>query len=132
MSVRSDIAAYLAAQGLGTVATDIFYSLLPDSPDLCTAIFEYAGRPGEYGGGTGAATIEYPRFQVVTRGLTDNAAESRIQAVYAALELVSMETIGGGFYHAIRALGRPAMHPSGRDENNRYRCLCNFEATKGP
>ncbi len=38
------ISAYLEAQGIGT-ADDICIGLMPDQPDDCIALFEYAGSP---------------------------------------------------------------------------------------
>ena len=68
-----EIGTYLQAQGVGTPGADMFLGLMPDEPDNCIALFEYAGSPPDlhWNG-------EYPGLQVRVRGTSYEAARSKI------------------------------------------------------
>ena len=74
----TEIGAYLATQNIGTVGTDIFLGLMPDQPDNCIALFEYAGSPPDL-----HWEGEYPRLQVRVRDKSYAAARAKIGGVAA-------------------------------------------------
>ena len=93
MSVLEDAADHLEDNGLGTVGTDIFLSVLPQSPDVCTALFEYAGSAPKETMGT---MLARPRLQVVCRAGRDDyptARDAALDALARALRLDEAEQL---------------------------------------
>ncbi len=77
---------YLAAQGQGTAAVDLFVDFMPESPDVITAVLQYGAPPAQHinflSQGSAAA-----RLSLYARGAPDDAdaARARIWAAYSAL-----------------------------------------------
>ena len=144
-----EIGAYLATKSIGTVGTNIFLGLMPDQPDNCIALFEYAGSPPDlhWNG-------EYPGLQVRVRNTSYAAARSKIGEIMTALHGLYEQTLGGGDgdegdgdggsgdeggeeeptpetgtrYLLIKARGSPEILK--RDNNNRVELFVNFEIIK--
>mgnify|MGYP001334878852 FL=1 len=119
----NDIGTYLQAQGVGTVETDIFLGLMPDQPDNCIALFEYAGSPPDlhWNG-------EYPGLQVRVRNKSYAAARTKIGEAMTALHGLHEQTLSGTRYLLIKARGSPEVLK--RDNNNRVELFVNFEIIK--
>jgi hypothetical protein len=144
----SDIGTYLQSQGIGTLGADLFLGLMPDQPDNCIALFEYAGSPPDlhWNG-------EYPGLQVRVRGTSYEAARSKIGEIMTALHGLYEQTLGGGDgdegngdegsgdegygepipvtgtrYLLIKARGSPEILK--RDASNRVELVLNFEIIK--
>lgn len=117
------ISAYLATKNVGTVGADIFLGLMPDQPDNCIALFEYAGSPPDlhWNG-------EYPGLQVRVRNKSYAAARSKIREVVAALHGLHEQTLSGTRYLLIKARGSPEILK--RDASNRIELVLNFEIIK--
>lgn len=99
MSLISDIADYLATQGLGTVATDIFESYLPDSVDSAIGVFDTGGlKPDTY------LPTKEPTFQILIRAVTYTAGKSKLDSVRSALHRVANQTIGSTYFYFIHAI----------------------------
>jgi len=119
----NDISTYLQAQGVGTVGTDIFLGLMPDQPDNCIALFEYAGSPPDL-----HWKGEYPRLQVRVRDKSYAAARAKIGTVAALLHGLHEQVLSDTRYLLIKALGSPEVLK--RDNNNRVELFVNFEIIK--
>jgi len=151
--VLKEIGTYLATKSIGTVGTDIFLGLMPDQPDNCIALFEYAGSPPDlhWNG-------EYPGLQVRVRNKSYAAARTKIGKIMDELhglyeqtlpieeEPVNGEEENGGEeelgeqepqtepevtgtrYLLIKARGSPEILK--RDNNNRVELFVNFEIIK--
>ena len=119
----NEIGTYLQTQGKGTVGTDIFLGLMPDEPDNCIALFEYAGSPPDlhWNG-------EYPGLQVRVRNTSYAAARTKIGEAMTALHGLHEQTISGTRYLLIKARGSPEVLK--RDNNNRVELFVNFEIMK--
>jgi hypothetical protein len=119
----SDIGNYLQAQGIGTLGTNIFLGLMPDEPDNCIALFEYAGSPPDlhWNG-------EYPGLQVRVRNKSYAAARTKIGEAMTALHGLHEQTLSGTRYLLIKARGSPEILK--RDNNNRVELFVNFEIIK--
>ena len=119
----AEIGAYLATKSVGTVGTDIFLGQMPDQPDNCIALFEYAGSPPDlhWNG-------EYPGLQVRVRNKSYAAARSKIREVMAALHGLHEQTLSGTRYLLIKARGSPEILK--RDASNRIELVLNFEIIK--
>ena len=119
----TEIGAYLATQNVGTVGTDIFLGLMPDQPDNCIALFEYAGSPPDL-----HWPGEYPGLQVRVRNKSYAAARTKIGEAMTALHGLHEQTLSGTRYLLIKARGSPEVLK--RDNNNRVELFVNFEIIK--
>lgn len=128
MGTLQEIGTYLQAQGVGTLGTNLFTGLMPDTPDACVALLEYPGGAGIYTFGSGGTIIENPRIQVIARGTTYPGAQSSIHSVYTALDGLVEQVLSGTLYHLITAVQPPFGFPL--DLNNRYVLACNFSIQK--
>ena len=119
----TEIGAYLATQDIGTVGTDIFLGLMPDQPDNCIALFEYAGSPPDlhWNG-------EYPGLQVRVRNKSYAAARAKIGEIAKELHGLHEQTLSGTRYLLIKARGSPEILK--RDASNRIELVLNFEIIK--
>lgn len=98
----SEIADALAALGLGTVGTDLFWGQLPATPVACGAVIPAPGSPGEMALGAQGVSIEYPRAQIVFRGERDDVSGPLTKAQTAFENLAqTAATIGSTVYYRI-------------------------------
>ncbi len=113
-----DIAGYLQ-----NVATPIYKGTMPDTPDDCIGLFEYAGEPIslDWRG-------ESPNLQVMVRNKSYEQGRLTIANIQRALHGVNNKDINGTRYLLIRALQSP--EHLGRDENNRCEFVQNFQIIK--
>lgn len=129
-----DLVTYLAAQALGLVAgTNLFVGPVQDRPDASTivGVLPYAGaRASEPQFGSDALVYEWPRLQVIVRGVPDGleAALTLAQGCYEALGQVQAETLSGTFYHRVTCLQPPFVLRY--DAHRRPLVVFNVEAEK--
>ena len=118
-----DIAQLLQSGGIGTLGVDLFLGQLPDSPDNCVAVFEYAGSPPDlhWDG-------EYPGVQVLVRNKSYEAGRAKIEAAKNVLHGVSETIVNNHRYLLIRANQSPFFLE--RDASNRAVFACNFSVIK--
>jgi hypothetical protein len=119
----SDIGTYLQSQGIGTLGADLFLGLMPDQPDNCIALFQYAGSPPDL-----HWPGEYPGLQVRVRNKSYVAARTKIGEAMTALHGLHEQTLSGTRYLLIKARGSPEILK--RDNNNRVELFVNFEIIK--
>ena len=118
------IAEYLEDQSVGTVGTDIFVGFMPDTPDTCIGVYEYAGMPPD----VVAEEYELAGIQVKVRADAQEDAYDLAYDCLKALHMVKTTTIEGVYYYLIEALGSP--NQIGRDKNARAQFTINFRAMK--
>ena len=125
-----EIAALLAANGFGTINTNLFYDLLPTDPDIAMCVLGYGGSPDEPDGQS--TRLESPRFQVLARGVRGASSGPKLRVLQARALLVSVlgQELTGVRDVSIDCLGPP--FPQGADEQFRYVWSVNFEAMKDP
>jgi hypothetical protein len=121
--VLREIGAYLQSQGIGTLEANLFLGLMPDQPDNCIALFEYAGSPPDL-----HWPGEYPGLQVRVRNKSYAAARTKIGEAMTALHGLHEQTLSGTRYLLIKARGSPEVLK--RDNNNRVELFVNFEIIK--
>lgn len=107
MGFLEDLATQLNLVGVGiypgTSATrTIFLSEMPDSPDACIALYARPGGPKEM-----RLALEYPELHVEARAATYSAAQTKAEAIDAALHAQHDVTLSAHRYLIIRALGIP-------------------------
>lgn len=132
--ILDEVGTYLAANIIGatalTLGTNLFLGRLPDAPDTCVAIFETGGTLPEQTMGSGLASIERPRIQVVTR--RPGYSDARILAynVWNTLEGVANESLSGTRFLRVSAVQSP--YPLERDSTDRIIIVQNFDVLKVP
>ena len=132
-----EIATYLAGAGLGLSLSSTSGGIVfgvpfpPEAPDTACCVIEYGGGPplDAFGASLSAPVYEQPRFQVLCRDRSDNAATCRALAnsIYKALRHFS-GTIGGVSYGFIQAVQPVAFLKF--DENNRPYYYSEFDCRK--
>lgn len=133
MSVLEDLGTYGAAQGLGTLGTDIFLGDFPDRPDALSALFEYTGAaPLQLmSSQLSPGALSFPRIQVRTRALTYAAARAKAVDWQRKLHWLGPTTLSGTRYENIRAL-QSEPFPLRVDANGRQEFAANYEVFKRP
>ncbi len=118
-----EIGTYLQSQGIGTLGDNLFLGQMPDQPDNCIALFEYAGSPPDlhWAG-------EYPGLQVRVRNKSYAAARAKIGEIAKELHGLHEQMLSGTRYLLIKARGSPEILK--RDANNRVELVLNFEIIK--
>ena len=119
----NEIGTYLQSQGIGTLGANLFLGLMPDQPDNCIALFEYAGSPPDlhWNG-------EYPGLQVRVRNKSYAMARAKIEQIRDLLHGLHDKKLSGTRYLLIKARGSPEVLK--RDANNRVELFVNFEIIK--
>jgi len=116
------VASYLAAQGIGTVGTNLFKGTMPDSPVKCISITA-SGGPRVKGD-----ALHRPRIQISVRDISYPVGLVTTQSVFDALDhkVVILGTLHGRF----RPEGEPGMFT--RDVNERFVFPLNFSTVINP
>lgn len=135
MAFLDEIAAQLAGLSVGTIGTTLFIGMMPETPDVCAAVYETGGQAPTFNFGTTGLDLESPALQVICRGAKDDYTTPRATAklAYEGLAKVEAETItttGGtsAFYHWIHPQQSPFLMQ--RDSNGRVYITCNFLCEK--
>lgn len=130
MALLEDIATVIDSNsGTFTLGTNLFIGRLPDSPDLCCAVFQYGGEePLNMMGGDAMPPIEQPRIQVLVRATGYSTAQSTITAIWGYLEAILNENLTGDRYLRVSAVQSP--FPMERDAQDRIVFAQNFRVQK--
>ena len=134
--LADDIVDLLSSGGLGTAATDLFVGELPD--DVTTGIqvretgglgtVHTMGGVASTGLGAGAATVEQPRFQIISRAASYATARANMSDAFHQLDGLRERTVNGVRYLWVSAVQSP--FDLGRDLNGRSRFAVNFDVVK--
>lgn len=119
----NEIGTYLQSQEIGTLGANLFLGLMPDQPDNCIALFEYAGSPPDL-----HWEGEYPGLQVRVRNKSYAMARAKIEQIRDLLHGLHDKKLSGTRYLLIKARGSPEVLK--RDNNNRVELFVNFEIIK--
>jgi len=113
------------------LGTNLFLGLMPESPDVCVAMYESASSPPVFMlGGDGSATLESPRLQVHVRHTAYATGKSLAQDIWTALSKVENVSLSGVLYLRLHAIDSPVFFT--RDTNTRLMFTMNFETYKAP
>jgi len=115
------LADRLQSASVATIATNLFIGLMPDDPDTCVALYEYAGSPPMEVLVDNTATLERPSVQVITRaGRNDYpTAKTLIENVRDTLTDITDDTISGVRFLRVNQIS--SINALGVDENDRPR-----------
>jgi hypothetical protein len=115
------LADRLTSASVATTAVNLFIGLMPDQPDLCAALYEYAGAAPLEVLRNNAATLERPSIQVMTRGARNDypAARALIEAIRDNLTGVTDVEISGIRFLRVNQIS--SINALGTDDNDRPR-----------
>ncbi len=119
MVMLEALADRLQSASVATAGTNLYIGLLPNSPDVCVALYEYAGeQPLEVLRSNGA-TLERPSVQVIARASRNDYPTARqlIRQVRDTLTAITDETISGVRF--LRVNQNSSINAVGTDENDR-------------
>jgi hypothetical protein len=115
----ADLQQYLADNGVGTIATNLFATYMPPSPDNAVAIIATGGpEPIEISG------IKSPTFQVLIRNADYATGEAKMATIRNLLQALKNTTIGNTYFYFI-LLTSEGGH-IGRDDVGRDEFSLNF------
>lgn len=131
MAILDALGTYLASQGQGTLATDIFLARAPDTPDACVTLYESAGSGPDHTFGAGVYAIDHQRIRVVCRAARNDypAARTKAVAVRAILGAVRDTTLSGVVILTILATSE--VYPLNRDGDDRALIGCDYTVWLG-
>lgn len=113
------LADKLQAASIATAGVDMFIGLMPSSPDVCVALYEYAGEQPLEVLRDNDATLERPSVQVMARASRNDypTARALIESVRDSLTDITDETISGVRF--LRVNQNSSINAVGTDENDR-------------
>lgn len=119
----------LATAGVGVLGQTLFLSMMPDSPDVAVAVYEYPGSPPVETMGAGGPALDRPRIQVMCRAGRDDYPTARDLALAARTALAAVVDQTVGTVHLLRVASTGSVLPLGNDDKERPRVAVNFEVT---
>lgn len=113
------LADKLTSASVATVGSNLFIGIMPNSPDVCVSLYEYAGSPPLEVLRDNAATLERPSVQVIVRASRNDYPTARdlITDVRDSLTSITDETISNVRF--LRVNQNSAINAVGTDENDR-------------
>lgn len=131
-----EVSSFLVAQnvftgvGTGGGATPLFTGKIMAAPDVAGFLFEYGGKSPEFDLGRGGIRLEFPRIQLVCRGVRDDYSGPRLlaQTAFIQLSAVVNQNLSGVRYLTIDAMQTPFFLR--RDDNDRIEIVCNYTVMK--
>ena len=126
-----DILKILYDAGLGTKGVDLCIGNPPEIPLNVISVVAAGGRNPDHvmGGSLAAAAMEYPRFQVIVRNGSAQAAFTKSLQARAALRWYN-GTVNSTVYHNIVQIGD--LNELVEDHNKGYRVVGTYEAQRDP
>lgn len=119
MALLDALGARLQTAGIGTLATNIFLTVMPDTPDLCVLLVEDNGTGPQHTFGASSYAIERPRIRAFVRAARNDypAARTKAVAVRNSLGAIRNETISGVSFLSVTATSD--FYPVSRDGDDR-------------
>lgn len=118
MTMISEIATYLAANSVGTLATNIFYGQMPDiDQNVTVCVYDRVGpKPS-----VDIPDIKHPMFQVMVRAKTYDLGKAKLDAIRELLQdKINVYLVSGGikfrFIQAMSEGGWIGLNASGKEE----------------
>jgi hypothetical protein len=123
---------YLQTQSQGTLGTNLFLGVMPESPDAVVCLYEGPGLAPMETMGVSAFAVDQPGLQVISRGLRGDypGARDKARTVRGLLAAITETTISG--IHIMRVSADGALLPMGEDQNGRPMISMNFSCAVRP
>jgi hypothetical protein len=131
-TILEAVGDYLASASVGTLGTNLFLAVMPESPDAMVTVYENAGGSPVFTMGTAVVAIDRPVIQVICRATRGDYPTARDQAesIRQLLGAVVEQTISGITVMRIEPQG--SVIPMGEDDNLRPMVSVNFECMVRP
>lgn len=131
-TILEAVGDYLAAQGQGTLGTNLFLAVIPETPDVCVAVYENSGNRPSFTMGSAPFAIDRPLIQVICRSTRSDypGARDKAETIRSLLGAVTEETLSG--VHVMRIESQGSVIPMGEDDNQRPMVSVNFECMVRP
>lgn len=115
------LADRLNSASVAVTASNMFIGLMPTTPDVCIALYEYAGSPPLEVMVDNAATLERPSVQLITRASRNDypTARALIENARDTLTAIANEEISGVTFLRVNQIS--AINALGSDDNDRPR-----------
>lgn len=119
MALLDALGLHLQTAGIGTLATDIFLTVMPDTPDLCVLLVEDNGVGPTHTLGAGVYAVERPRIRAFVRASQNDYPTARTKAVAVrnSLGAIRNQTIDGVQFLCV--MPTSDIYPVGRDGEDR-------------
>jgi len=119
MTMLEALASRLTAASVVTSASNLFLGIMPDNPNVCAALYEYAGEYPMEAFSPSTAQIDRTRVQVMTRSGRDDYAAARTLMVNVRDNLTGLvnQTVDGVVFLRVSELG--PIEFVGRDDDDR-------------
>lgn len=123
---------YLQSQSQGTLGTNIFLGVMPESPDACVCVYEGPGIAPIETMGSAAFAVDQPGLQVISRGARGDypGARNKARTIRGLLAAITETTISG--IHIMRISADGSLLPMGEDQNGRPMISMNFSCAVRP
>jgi len=122
------LASRLQSASVAVPGVNLFIGILPETPDTCVGLYEYAGaQPLEVFQNMGE-TLERPSIQVIVRATRNDYPTARqlIEDVRDTLTDITDETIGGVRFLRVNPIS--SINAVGTDENDRPEFTLSLQA----
>lgn len=108
-----------SSASIATPGSNLFIGLMPSSPDVCVALYEYAGEQPLEVLRDNDATLERPSVQVMVRAARNDypTARALMERVRDTLTGITDQTLGGVRF--LRVSANSAINAVGTDDNDR-------------
>lgn len=115
------LADRLNSASVAVTASNMFIGLMPTSPDVCLALYEYAGSPPLEVMVDNSATLERPSVQIITRAARNDypTARALIEDARDTLTAIVNEQISGVTFLRVNQIS--SINALGVDDNDRPR-----------
>jgi hypothetical protein len=131
VALLDEVGTYVSANVSGlTLGTNLFLSMLPDSPAICAALYSVTSDVPYFtmNGSTSEPVLENPRVQLYLRHSSYATGEALMYTIWKQMTEVSDDTLSGVSYLRLQALGSPQFLE--RDDNFNVLWTTNFQAMK--
>ena len=132
MTILEAVGTYLAANGHGTLGTNLFLAVMPDEPDVMTCVYETGGGAPDQTMGSAAWAIDRPTLQILCRAGRGDYPVARDEAasIRALLGAVTEQTLSG--INVMRISPSGGILPIGEDPLGRPVVSINFDCMVRP
>ena len=130
-AILDAVGSVLQTAGVGTLASTLFLSRMPDSPDANVTVYETGAGYPIYTQGTIGPVLMVTNIQIVARGAREDyqTPRTKIQSVMTAMENINETTASSIRLLRAEQSGQPV--PLGFDDNERQRIAITFAVTHG-
>lgn len=126
-TILEAVGDYLNSASVGVQGTNLFLAVMPETPDVCIAVYENAGNRPHFTMGSAPWAIDRPLIQVICRASRGDypTARNTAESIRELLGAVTEQTLSG--LPVMRIEPQGSVIPMGEDENQRPMVSANFE-----